>query len=1211
MTAAIIKAAGGPAALGAALRRVYVVLGFLTLRAGAAVLATNAPVLPEAPASTRAIAALGATNEPLDRCLAADYFRRQPTNSTAVLHLLVGVLGDERRVMLRTEGWTTALPSSPAAEARKALEAAGPAATDVLIEALKSPVIGVRQRAAEALARIPSDRVIPPLVAALDDPARTVSLAASESLAARGTDVVAAVAAYLAGPAPDNADRALWVLGRIRVDGASSLILPFLSSTNDRTRAAAASALAAAGGLDERALVRSWDTADSTGRERLLAGLRQLATTSAVDRIMVAALAEPSELLRGAAVEALAASSRIEAGTVLMRALRDERTSVREKAGAALSRLGRDSVESLAGFLRDADDRVAADAAAALVRIPPALLTQVLLPRLREKGLGWTVRRRVAGVLMASETTTLSYDDLIGARLALQDWELMNIFMDEVPASLAAATTDPDPSYRMGALSVLGQLKPRNAEEYLVRGLEDSDDGVVNAAARGLAEYGYAQVDRLEDVLQHGSLRSSRAAARALRDIGYRPRALGRSVEYHAAFGAMDRIIELGTPATEYVVQQLRSAADPALCARFALILASIETAMPRSGSPAGGSPEVRKALVAPSSAERLDAIAHLDEEPGILLSLCMDPDKLVAEAAAAKLAAHRSAVALVRASVLSGDAKLQAAGLLVLDRTADGALGAHEELMTTADDVMAGRIASLFRARGHVPAAASVRAVQLARLEDWTGLAALGPSAVPAFRLALAGASSARAQIVGHALAAARVPDFDRLLVEESLARPEQAGQPLVAALTRRCDAVLPVVREALHAGPPRRSAAAAGLLRALGAAPTPGDADHLAYLVATGDTLALQTRRHEAEDAMLAELKRPEPDRQLCGAYGLSLLSGSRVPVVGVTSGDVAMAIEQLGSRSAVDRAQAALRLADAGSLAAAARPKLLGLLSDNSALGPRARQYDGVPVITPGIAAALALSAQGPAAAPDLLELWKRNTLTTESREALAIAISRVADPRLKDAHVEYMRSGGKVGIVLATLRSYGAYAPADAAVFLMDIALTAKDRMVAAEAEDVLRKIGRAATPELVRSLGTSDPFRQALALRLLGALHDATDLDAILRMTTSLQPEVRCEAAKALGLIGDSRAARVLVPLLDDTSTAVSWNASEALALLGAAAVEPAIKGMARFSPDGRYATGALLRRLTGQNFGADALRWEIWMRDRSMQKAAPDAGRQP
>ncbi|KUG20704.1 hypothetical protein ASZ90_009557 [hydrocarbon metagenome] len=86
-------------------------------------------------------------------------------------------------------------------------------------------------------------------------------------------------------------------------------------------------------------------------------------------------------------------------------------------------------------------------------------------------------------------------------------------------------------------------------------------------------------------------------------------------------------------------------------------------------------------------------------------------------------------------------------------------------------------------------------------------------------------------------------------------------------------------------------------------------------------------------------------------------------------------------------------------------------------------------------------------------------------------------------------------------------------------------------------------------------------------RILGQPGDVEHHIAHLR---SRNPDVRYEAAGALGELGDTRAIGPLAELMHDEESGVRWMAADALAKMGAAAVEPLIQNLRHGDVDVRW-----------------------------------------
>jgi HEAT repeat protein len=99
------------------------------------------------------------------------------------------------------------------------------------------------------------------------------------------------------------------------------------------------------------------------------------------------------------------------------------------------------------------------------------------------------------------------------------------------------------------------------------------------------------------------------------------------------------------------------------------------------------------------------------------------------------------------------------------------------------------------------------------------------------------------------------------------------------------------------------------------------------------------------------------------------------------------------------------------------------------------------------------------------------------------------------------------------------------------------LAGKDGMIRQEARESLVALGEPAVPSLIE------------------ALQDSTS------------DQLRWEAAKALGEIGDTRSIPPLVKALQDTDTDVAWVAADALGKFKKAAWPPLLRALMKAGPD--------------------------------------------
>lgn len=195
---------------------------------------------------------------------------------------------------------------------------------------------------------------------------------------------------------------------------------------------------------------------------------------------------------------------------------------------------------------------------------------------------------------------------------------------------------------------------------------------------------------------------------------------------------------------------------------------------------------------------------------------------------------------------------------------------------------------------------------------------------------------------------------------------------------------------------------------------------------------------------------------------------------------------------------------------------------------------------------------------------------------------------------------------VAVLGEFLRSHGFFArpsspPAwysGAGIERLTEALQAPQASRRLEAADELAARGHPQAAELILPLlHDESPEVRRSVIADLSRLRDRRAVEPVIGALKDPVSEVRLAAVLALGVLGDERAAGPLIGLLADQRLGAA--AAEALANIGSAsAVEPLIDALALMSARGRRAdadrTAASLRRLTGQNLGADAARWRQW-----------------
>jgi hypothetical protein len=188
----------------------------------------------------------------------------------------------------------------------------------------------------------------------------------------------------------------------------------------------------------------------------------------------------------------------------------------------------------------------------------------------------------------------------------------------------------------------------------------------------------------------------------------------------------------------------------------------------------------------------------------------------------------------------------------------------------------------------------------------------------------------------------------------------------------------------------------------------------------------------------------------------------------------------------------------------------------------------------------------------------------------------------------------------------LRSHGFFARAPAppawhsaaSIEELDEALKAPQASRRLEAADELATRAHPRAAELILPLLNDENAEvRRSAVADLARLGGRAAVLPLIRALEDPSAEVRQQAVVSLGLLGDERATPSLIALLPDPRRGAA--AAEALANIGsAAAVPPLIDALALMNAQGRRSdadrTAACLRRLTGQDFGGDPVRWRQW-----------------
>ena len=253
-------------------------------------------------------------------------------------------------------------------------------------------------------------------------------------------------------------------------------------------------------------------------RRAAAAALGKIGDASAV-RPLIAALNDSDNDARQAAGEALVAIGP-PAVEPLVSALEDWRADADMHIAAAwtLGQTGDSrAVEPLVAALHDRDKDVRQAAAEALVEIgQPAVEPLVAALHDRDKDV-----RRAAAEAMQKLAVPVDDGTLAWYAVALENWTWAVHLGAAAVEPLISALQDSDEGVRQAAAEALGQIGDARAVEPLVAALKDSDEGVRQAAAEGLGQIGDARaVEPLIAALGDSNRDMRRAAAGALGQIG-------------------------------------------------------------------------------------------------------------------------------------------------------------------------------------------------------------------------------------------------------------------------------------------------------------------------------------------------------------------------------------------------------------------------------------------------------------------------------------------------------------------------------------------------------------------------------------------------------------------------------------------------------------------------------------------------------------------
>jgi HEAT repeat protein len=378
----------------------------------------------------------------------------------------IGLIGDEKSIRvlllrLKYDSWSV---QNRAAEV---LARIGKEAVLPLIERLKDRDSDVRYWAAEALGRIGAKEAVLPLIERLEDEDRRVQNRAAKALGRIGAEeAVLLLIERLEDESADVRYYAAEVLGEI---GAKEAVLPLIERLED-------------GGFD---MHMRWMAAIALGK---------IGAEEAV-LLLIERLKDKDYFVRYWAAIALGEIGAKEAVLPLIERLEDENSSVQKKAAEALGEIGaKEAVLPLIERLEDENSDVRKSAAEALGRIGAEEAVSPLIEMLKDRYS--SVRYRAAEAL-----------GRIGAK--------------EAVLPLIERLEDEDSDVRKSAAIALGKIGAEEAVLPLIERLEDKDSDVRASAAEALGEIGAEEavlplIERLED--KDSDVRKS--AAEALGKIG-------------------------------------------------------------------------------------------------------------------------------------------------------------------------------------------------------------------------------------------------------------------------------------------------------------------------------------------------------------------------------------------------------------------------------------------------------------------------------------------------------------------------------------------------------------------------------------------------------------------------------------------------------------------------------------------------------------------